>query len=131
MVCLNRPYSFKFFKGCLPQISLGPFLNTLSHMKLSFSCYKVHSSFLHTVPNAISQLFSDFAIFFIFQIVTSNNEHVWTTAKYLNVLHHNRTQKQLRHFFLNILQKYYQFPVLGTLNIATSIKNNNANLYKL
>ena len=29
MVCLSRPYSFKFFKDCLPQISLGPFLNTL------------------------------------------------------------------------------------------------------
>ena len=26
---------FKFFKGCLPKISLGPFLNTLSHM---YSC---------------------------------------------------------------------------------------------
>ena len=32
MVCLNRPYPFKFFKGCLPQILLGPFLNTLSQM---------------------------------------------------------------------------------------------------
>ena len=28
MVCLSRPYSFKFFKDCLPQVSLGPFLNT-------------------------------------------------------------------------------------------------------
>ena len=28
MVCLSRPYPFKFFKGCLPQILLGPFLNT-------------------------------------------------------------------------------------------------------
>ena len=25
---------FKFFKGCLPQILLGPFLNTLSHLLL-------------------------------------------------------------------------------------------------
>ena len=25
---LSRPYDFKFFKGCLPQILLGPFLNT-------------------------------------------------------------------------------------------------------
>ena len=25
---------FKFFKGCLPQISLDPFLNTLPHMLL-------------------------------------------------------------------------------------------------
>ena len=32
MVCLGRTYHFKFFKGCLPQILLGPFLNTLSHM---------------------------------------------------------------------------------------------------
>ena len=29
---LTRPYSFKFFKGCLPQILLGPFLNTLTQM---------------------------------------------------------------------------------------------------
>ena len=29
IVCLSRPYHFKFFQGCLPQILLGPFLNTL------------------------------------------------------------------------------------------------------
>ena len=34
MVCLSSPYPFKFFKGCLPQILLGLFLNTLSHLKL-------------------------------------------------------------------------------------------------
>ena len=32
MVCLSRPYRFKVFKNCLPQILLGPFLNTLSHI---------------------------------------------------------------------------------------------------
>ena len=32
MVCLGRPYHFNFFKGCLPQILLGPFLNTLTHI---------------------------------------------------------------------------------------------------
>ena len=30
MVFLSSPYQFKFFKGCLPQISLGTFLNTFS-----------------------------------------------------------------------------------------------------
>ena len=30
----GRPYPFKFFKGCLPQIFLGPFLNTLSQICL-------------------------------------------------------------------------------------------------
>ena len=32
MVCLRRPYRFKFFKGFLPQVLLGPFLNTLSQI---------------------------------------------------------------------------------------------------
>ena len=31
---LGRPYTFKFFEGCLSQILLGPFLNTLSQMIL-------------------------------------------------------------------------------------------------
>ena len=30
MVRLSRQYSFKFFKGCLPQILLYPLFNTLS-----------------------------------------------------------------------------------------------------
>ena len=34
IVYLSRPYHVKFFEGCLPQISLGPFLNTLSQMLL-------------------------------------------------------------------------------------------------
>ena len=28
---------------------------------------------------------------------TNNNKHDWTPVKYLNVLNHNRTQKQLQH----------------------------------
>ena len=34
MVCLSRPNPFKFFKGCLLQILLGPSLNTLSHLSV-------------------------------------------------------------------------------------------------
>ena len=34
MVCLGRTYDFRFFKGCLPQILLGPFLNILYHLML-------------------------------------------------------------------------------------------------
>ena len=34
MVCLSRPYPFKFFKGCLPQILLRPFLNILFQIPL-------------------------------------------------------------------------------------------------
>ena len=33
-LCLSRPYPFRFFKGFLPQILLGPLLNTFSHMKI-------------------------------------------------------------------------------------------------
>ena len=32
MVCLSRSYHFKIFKGYLPPILLGPFLNTLTQM---------------------------------------------------------------------------------------------------
>ena len=32
MVCLGRSCHFKFLRGCLPQILLGSFLNTLIHM---------------------------------------------------------------------------------------------------
>ena len=32
MVCSSSPYHFKICKGCRPQILLGSFLNTLSHM---------------------------------------------------------------------------------------------------
>ena len=34
MVCLSKSYPFKFFKGCLPQILLGYFLNTFSYITL-------------------------------------------------------------------------------------------------
>ena len=32
MASLSRPYPFKFFKGCHPQISLSPLLSTWSHV---------------------------------------------------------------------------------------------------
>ena len=36
--CLSRPYPFKLFKGCLPQILLAPLLNTLSHLIVTQIC---------------------------------------------------------------------------------------------
>ena len=33
MICFKQIiYPFEFFKGCLPQILLGPFLNTMPHV---------------------------------------------------------------------------------------------------
>ena len=32
MICLKQTISLQNFKGCLPQILLGSFLNTLSHI---------------------------------------------------------------------------------------------------
>ena len=34
MVCQSRPYHFKVFEDCLPQMLIGPFLNTFSHIPL-------------------------------------------------------------------------------------------------
>ena len=44
MVCPSKPYHFKLFKGCLPQILPGPFLNTLTQIQFYLKnpriCYK-------------------------------------------------------------------------------------------
>ena len=37
LVCLSRPYPFKFFKGCLPKCLLGPFLNIFSQISIEVS----------------------------------------------------------------------------------------------
>ena len=42
MVWWSRPYNFKCFKGCLPQILLGTFLNTLSHLLLLY--FQIHNN---------------------------------------------------------------------------------------
>ena len=53
---LGRVYPFKFFKGCLPQILLGPLLNTFSHIcyisqnSVSFSHKRALNSFLANAP---------------------------------------------------------------------------------
>ena len=48
MICLGRPYHFSFFKGCLSQILLGPFLNTFTHIIINFAvaCVWYPSGFL-------------------------------------------------------------------------------------
>ena len=35
MACLDRIYHLKLFKGCLPQVLLGPFLNNVTYMYCS------------------------------------------------------------------------------------------------
>ena len=38
----DRPYPFRFFKGCLPQILPGPFLNTLPYINWSEKLCMIH-----------------------------------------------------------------------------------------
>ena len=53
MVCLGRPYHFKLFKGYLPYVLLGPFLNTLTHF--SFDILK--EAQLHSVTSGSNNIF--------------------------------------------------------------------------
>ena len=39
----RRPYHFKFFNGCLPQVLLGPFLNILTQMIITFLIVPVNT----------------------------------------------------------------------------------------
>ena len=41
MVCLDRPCQFKLFKGCLPQILLGPFLSNLGPNEKTYYTDKI------------------------------------------------------------------------------------------
>ena len=52
MVCLGRPYRFKFFKRCILQILFGQFLNTLTHMVLN-PCKSEFISFGKTNENKV------------------------------------------------------------------------------
>ena len=56
--CLSRPYPYKFFKGYLPQILLGPFLNTWTHLShRNLNCDKqLHFSLAHPELNKTEQI---------------------------------------------------------------------------
>ena len=58
MVCFKQTIPLQFFKGCLLQILLGPFLNTLSHLylvleMLEIAFYLTLSAFIISFINII------------------------------------------------------------------------------
>ena len=69
----NRPYHFKFFKGCLPQILLGPFLNTLPHLRSRIYIYNVISvwcnffgiRYISANPSWRSFILDNFLVFWV------------------------------------------------------------------
>ena len=68
MISISRPYPFKLFKGYLPQILLGPLLNTLPEMLLNV---------MYESPNIILIFFSHnlkFRYSFLNQIQDSSIE---------------------------------------------------------
>ena len=96
-------------------------LNTYRYTNVWFSVVKIYvcsSGFELTFQSCIVKNY-----------ITVNREHDWTPIKYVNTLHLNRTQKQMWHFFLKILQKHYQllFWVVW-ICLTTSGKNDNPNL---
>ena len=54
MVCQSRPYHFKFFKGCLPQSSLDPFLNTLYHIQMHSDKVVSMTTLLHLFQKPVT-----------------------------------------------------------------------------
>ena len=63
-ICLSRPYTFKCFKGCLPQILIGPHLNTLSYMR-RFARFGTICTILKTWKSPMEECY----FFHIFKIV--------------------------------------------------------------
>ena len=54
MVCQSRPYHFNFFKGCLPQSSLDPFLNTLYHIQMHSDKVVSMTTLLHLFQKPVT-----------------------------------------------------------------------------
>ena len=114
MVCLNRTYHFKFFKGCLPQILLGIFLNTFSHLFLR--CQKklsARTTFMNEVKsigNAINSFNStDFIRVILYgdeNFDVTNFKLMIATIKFI------KTTKSLRISFLNYWLVKYEITLL-------------------
>ena len=80
MVCLSRQYHFNFFKSCLPQILLGPYLNTLTQMSAKVVLCKVFISWQLFAYKSIEHLFARriFSMYF-----TKKSERFYFSAIYL------------------------------------------------
>ena len=90
-ICISRPYPFKFFKGRLPHILLGPLLNTLSHMfllsnlkshgrshqKLWFTFHLLSISFLQECPIKRFEQFSEYGFIEISSQCLTTSPHIW------------------------------------------------------
>ena len=90
MVCLNRPYHFKFFNGCLPQILLGPFFWILCPRYVIIvlqQCSRITISALNVNLSALSlhQMTLVF-IFFLTETDFRHNSHIQSFCTYFKVL---------------------------------------------
>ena len=99
----------KFFKGCLPQISLGPFLNTLSHIFFSFFLNIFSKQFRWRLRlSGIS-----WSVGYIFQI--------YHFLKMILLARRSILEEQINWFFVCVVQA-------STKNAYTACKCNLANL---
>ena len=93
MVCLGRPYHFKFFKGCFPQILIGPFLNNLSHMEDSITrhyyAFQINSIILSITflyPPKTSENFG--FLMFSWSIERKNSEQIGWYRNRISLIKH-------------------------------------------
>ena len=114
-ICLSRPYSFKFLKGCLPQILLSPLLNTLSHI------FMLNSFFLQTITQATeNQYQASKKMFKVSNKITrkkyasshlKNSYHMQTSITFAN---------QLTGFYMIqvFTERYFQTDINLTYNLS-------------
>ena len=80
MVCLSRPYHFKFFKGSLLQILLGPFLNTVSSLVILNLQKRIQNPIKHLRWNFWQKIVSNLQLLITF--AKSSMLDVWLTSAY-------------------------------------------------
>ena len=122
MVCFSRPYHFKFFKGCLPQILRGPFLNTLSQIihkhiftVVTMQVFIAAALFLYPLKTSESQMFLDVSRGYRNRPMVWNRLR-WEFPKFFRIsqnrcfsVHYNiqrRMEDPAKHLFLKINKNF-------------------------
>ena len=119
MVCLSRPNHFKFFKGCLQQISLGPFLNTLSHLIIIISSVRKRKLLIFVFLGAI---FYILAFLFIrsFEYINCFSPQVYNFVHTLSSLLQIKALFVINQFLANDFQPLTTFAKCSSLNVWLS-----------
>ena len=79
-----RPYHFNFFKGCLSQILLRPFLNTLTHISVVVN-FAIVEEFFSTMPVSSDKAKTKYLKKYMFKVNYRNTRTMYEVCSKLPI----------------------------------------------